>query len=62
MAWDVPRAVFTSALVLVAGPAVLFALRRTQRKAAFLTPIEFTQHRKARDLFATAREMEQTEV
>lgn len=49
MAWDVPRAVFTSILIVLTGPAVLFALRRTQRKAAFLTPIEF----------ASARETEQ---
>lgn len=45
MAWDVPRAVFTSALIVLTGPAVLFALRRTQRKAAFLTPIEFASAR-----------------
>lgn len=62
MAWDVPRAIFTSLLVLVAGPAVLFALRRTQRKAAFLTPIEFTQHQKVGGEFSTAREKEQKEV
>ncbi len=62
MAWDVPRAVFTSVLVLVAGPAVLFALRRTQRKAAFLSPIEFTEHRKLRTDFTNAREKEQKAV
>lgn len=43
MAWDVPRAVLTSVLVLSAGPAVLAALRRTKKKAAFLTPIEFSE-------------------
>jgi len=41
MAWDVPRAIFTSLLTLTAGPAVLFTLRRAHRKAAFVAPIEF---------------------
>jgi energy-coupling factor transport system substrate-specific component len=45
MAWDIPRAIFTSFLILFGGPAVLFALRRTKRKAAFLSPIEFTNAR-----------------
>jgi energy-coupling factor transport system substrate-specific component len=43
MAWDLPRAVLTSVLVLSAGPAVLAALRRSKKKAAFLTPIEFSE-------------------
>ena len=43
MAWDIPRAVLTSLLIISTGPAVLSALRRTQRKAAFLTPIEFSE-------------------
>ena len=43
MAWDVPRAFITSALVVIAGPTVLSALRRTQRRAAFLAPIEFRE-------------------
>ncbi|MEI9907511.1 MAG: ECF transporter S component [Actinomycetota bacterium] len=43
MAWDIPRAIFTSGLVIVTAPAVLFALRRSKRKASFLTPIEFHQ-------------------
>jgi energy-coupling factor transport system substrate-specific component len=43
MAWDLPRAVLTSVLVLSTGPAVLAALRRTKKKAAFLTPIEFSE-------------------
>ena len=43
MAWDIPRAVLTSVLVITTGPAVLAALRRTKKKAAFLTPIEFSE-------------------
>ena len=43
MAWDIPRAVLTSVLVISTGPAVLAALRRTKTKAAFLTPIEFSE-------------------
>ena len=43
MAWDIPRAVLTSVLVITTGPAVLAALRRTKKKAAFLTPIEFNE-------------------
>ena len=43
MAWDIPRAIFTSTLILIAGRSVLSALRRTYVKAAFLTPIEFSE-------------------
>jgi energy-coupling factor transport system substrate-specific component len=43
MAWDIPRAVLTGALVISTGPAVLAALRRTKKKAAFLSPIEFNE-------------------
>lgn len=43
MAWDVPRAVITAMLTVFTAPAVLFALRRTKRKASFLTPIEFKE-------------------
>jgi len=43
MAWDIPRAILTSVLVLSTGPAVLSALRRTKIRAAFLTPIEFSE-------------------
>ena len=43
MAWDLPRAVFTSGLILVTGQPVLTALRRTYVRAAFLTPIEFIE-------------------
>ena len=41
MAWDIPRAFVTSTLTIITAPAVLFAMRRTKRRAAFLTPIEF---------------------
>ena len=47
MAWDLPRAVFTSVLILIAGRSVLSALRRTYSRAAFLTPIQFSEHVKA---------------
>jgi energy-coupling factor transport system substrate-specific component len=47
MAWDVPRAFVTSVLTVVTGPAVLFAMRRTKRRASFLTPIEFRESRSA---------------
>lgn len=38
MAWDVPRAITTTILVLTIGPAVARALERTQRKALFIGP------------------------
>lgn len=41
MAWDVPRAFITSILTLLTAPAILFAMRRTKRRASFQTPIEF---------------------
>jgi energy-coupling factor transport system substrate-specific component len=44
MAWDIPRAIFTSALIAFAGKAVLSALRRTHTRAAFLQPIIFNEH------------------
>lgn len=58
MAWDVPRAFLTSMLTVITAPAVLFAMRRTKRRASFLTPIEFRASRSA--LIERARE--QTEV
>lgn len=58
MAWDVPRAILTSTLMILTAPAVLFALRRTQRKAAFVTPIEF----KSAKEFAIARAKERKEA
>ena len=47
MAWDVPRAIFTAGLILIAGNPVLAALRRTYVRAAFLTPIEFIERERA---------------
>lgn len=58
MAWDVPRAILTSMLMILTAPAVLFALRRTQRKAAFVTPIEFQSAKE----FAISRAKEQKAV
>ena len=46
MAWDIPRAILTVVLTVSAGPAVLTALRRTKKKAAFLSPIEFIERAK----------------
>ena len=47
MAWDIPRAVFTTILLVFSGRAVLSALRRTKTRAAFLQPIEFNERAKA---------------
>ncbi len=58
MAWDVPRAILTATLTILTAPAILFALRRTQRKASFVTPIEF----KTAKEFATERARAQTAV
>jgi energy-coupling factor transport system substrate-specific component len=41
LGWDVGRALTTVVLVLLAGPAVLAALRRASRRAAFDAPAEF---------------------
>ena len=46
MAWDIPRAVFTCALIGFTGPAVLSALRRTYTRAAFSTPVVFSERAK----------------
>jgi energy-coupling factor transport system substrate-specific component len=43
MAWDIPRAVFTSLLIGFSGNAVLSALRRTRTRAAFMEPIIFSE-------------------
>ena len=43
MAWDIPRAVFTSVLIIFSGKPVLSALRRTHTRAAFLAPISFIE-------------------
>ena len=47
MAWDIPRAIFTTILLALSGRAVLSALRRTKTRAAFLQPIEFIERVKA---------------
>jgi energy-coupling factor transport system substrate-specific component len=41
LGFDVPRAITNLALVLIAGRAVLLALRRAARHAAFDVPVEF---------------------
>lgn len=41
MAWDIPRAILTSVLIVMTATPFLRALRRTYFKAAFLTQIEF---------------------
>ena len=46
MAWDIPRAVFTASLMLVAGKPILNTLRRAYTRAAFMTPIEFNERAK----------------
>jgi energy-coupling factor transport system substrate-specific component len=43
MAWDIPRAIFTCALIAFTGPSVLSALRRTYTRAAFSTPVVFNE-------------------
>lgn len=58
MAWDVPRAFVTSTLTVITAPAVLFAMRRTKRRASFQSPIEF----KASEAALIGREKEQREV
>jgi energy-coupling factor transport system substrate-specific component len=50
MAWDIPRAIFTSSFILVAGASILATLRRAQHRAAFVSTIEFINERaKARE-------------
>lgn len=41
LGYDIPRAVLTVVLILVAGSPVLLALRRISRKAAFGAPVAF---------------------
>ncbi|MFJ6988556.1 MULTISPECIES: ECF transporter S component [unclassified Streptomyces] len=41
LGWDLGRALVTVALTLTLGPAVLRALRRATRRAAFETPVTF---------------------
>jgi energy-coupling factor transport system substrate-specific component len=42
MAWDIGRALTTGVLIALTGPAVLAALRRAARRAAFAAPVEFS--------------------
>lgn len=58
MAWDVPRAIFTSTLIIITAPTILTALRRTKRRASFLAPIQFTAAKEK----AIERAKEQTGV
>ena len=44
LGFDLPRAALTVTLVIVAGPAVLVALRRASRRAAFDAPVVFDTH------------------
>ena len=41
MAWNVPRAIFTALLIVAIGPGVLAALKRSARKANFVSEIKF---------------------
>ena len=41
LGFDLPRALTNAVLVVLAGPAVLLALRRAARRAAFDAPVEF---------------------
>lgn len=41
LGFDIPRAMLTVALILIAGKPILFLLRRASRKAAFGAPITF---------------------
>ena len=43
MAWDIPRAIFTCVLIGFTGPSVLSALRHTYTRAAFSTPVVFSE-------------------
>ena len=49
MAWDIPRAVFTALLIATTGGAVLQTLRRAYTRAAFLSPVEFSERAKAQE-------------
>ncbi len=41
LGWDIPRAVLTAVLTLLAGPVLLRAVRRATRRAAFDAPVRF---------------------
>jgi energy-coupling factor transport system substrate-specific component len=42
LGWDTGRALTNLVAIVLLGPAVLIALRRAARRAAFDTPVEFT--------------------
>ena len=52
LGFDLPRAVLTVVLVLVAGRAVLVALRRASRRAAFEVPVVFSDESVAPEPFS----------
>lgn len=41
LAWDIPRAILTVTLIVIAGKPALNALRRARHRASFLTEVEF---------------------
>jgi energy-coupling factor transport system substrate-specific component len=43
LAWDIPRAIITVVLIVIAGKPVLNALRRARHRAAFVTEVEFKE-------------------
>jgi energy-coupling factor transport system substrate-specific component len=43
MAWDIPRAVLTATLIVLAGKPILNSLRRSMRKANFISAHEMEQ-------------------
>jgi energy-coupling factor transport system substrate-specific component len=43
LAWDIPRAIITLVLIVLAGKPALNALRRARHRAAFVTEIEFKE-------------------
>jgi energy-coupling factor transport system substrate-specific component len=43
MAWDIPRAIFTVCLIGFTGTSVLTALRRSHTRAAFVSPVIFSE-------------------
>ena len=45
LGWDTGRAITNLAAILLLGPAVLVALRRAARRAAFDAPVDFTPSR-----------------
>ena len=44
LGWDIPRAVLTALLTLLAGPVLLRTVRRATRRAAFGAPVRFQPH------------------